>query len=123
VRATGVEELGEVPGSGYRRPPALVRRADGQVLTLTPLLQQVFAAIDGRRSVAAVAEQVSASYGRAVGPDDHPLERVRWSHQLTRLLAHEIQRAMAAGVVTGAEADQLLARLVLVIDQAVESFP
>jgi hypothetical protein len=30
---------------------------------------------------------------------------------------------MAAGVVTGAEADQLLARLVLVIDQAVESFP
>ena len=60
---------------------------------------------------------------RAVGPDDHPLERVRWSHQLTRLLAHEIQRAMAAGVVTGAEADQLLARLVLVIDQAVESVP
>ena len=31
--------------------------------------------------------------------------------------------AKAAGVVTGAEADQLLARLVLVIDQAVESFP
>ena len=60
---------------------------------------------------------------RAVGPDDHPLERVRWSHQLTRLLAPEIQRATAAGVVTGAEADQLLARLVLVIDQAVESFP
>ena len=60
---------------------------------------------------------------RAVGPDDHPLERVRWSHQLTRLLAHEIQRAMVAGVVTGAEADQLLARLVLVIDQAVESIP
>ena len=30
---------------------------------------------------------------------------------------------MAAGVVTDAEADQLLARLVLVIDQAVESFP
>ena len=70
VRATGVEELGEVPGSGYRRPPALVRRADGQVLTLTPLLQQVFAAVDGRRTVAAVAEQVTASYGRAVGPDD-----------------------------------------------------
>ena len=60
---------------------------------------------------------------RAVGPDDHPLERGRWSQQLTRLLAHEIQRAMVAGVVTGAEADQLLARLVLVIDQAVESFP
>jgi hypothetical protein len=34
-------------------------------------------------------------------------------------LAHEIRRAIAAGVVTDAEADQLLARLVLVIDQAV----
>ena len=30
---------------------------------------------------------------------------------------------MAAGVVTDAEGDQLLARLVLVIDQAVASFP
>jgi putative peptide zinc metalloprotease protein len=70
ARAAGVEELGEVPGSGYRRAPALVRRGDGQVLTLTPLLQQVFAAIDGRRTVADVAEQVSASYGRAVRPDD-----------------------------------------------------
>jgi hypothetical protein len=56
---------------------------------------------------------------RAVGPDDRPLDRTQWSHQLTRLLAHEIRRAMAAGVVTDAEADQLLARLVLVIDQAV----
>ena len=70
VRAAGVEELGEVPGSGYRRPPALVRRADGQVLTLTPLLQQVFAAVDDRRTVAEVAEVVSAAYGRAVRPDD-----------------------------------------------------
>ena len=70
TRASGVEELGESPGSGYRRPPALVRRGDGQVLTLTPLLQQVFAAVDGRRTTAEVAEQVSASYGRAVGAGD-----------------------------------------------------
>ena len=70
TRAAGVEELGEIPGSGYRQAPALVRRGDGQVLTLTPLLQQVFTAIDGHRTVAEVAEQVSASYGRAVRPDD-----------------------------------------------------
>jgi putative peptide zinc metalloprotease protein len=70
ARAAGVEELGEVPGSGYRRPPALVRRADGQVLTLTPLLQQVFTEVDGRRTVAEIADRVSASYGRAVGGDD-----------------------------------------------------
>lgn len=60
---------------------------------------------------------------RAVGSDDHPLERTLWSHRLTQLLTGEIQAAMATGVVTDAEADQLLARLVLVIDQAVESFP
>jgi len=74
-------------------------------------------------SRAPMPASTDAFHLRAVGPNDHPLERVRWSNQLTRLLAHEIQRAMVAGVVTGAEADQLLARLVLVIDQAVESFP
>ena len=58
ARADGVELLGEVPGSGYRRPPALARRADGQVLTLTPLLHQVLSAVDGRRTVAEVAERV-----------------------------------------------------------------
>src|SRR4051794_7998225 len=70
VRATGVEELGAVPGSGCRQAPALVRRADGQVLTLTPLLQHVLAAIDGQRTVAEVADRVSADYGRLVRPDD-----------------------------------------------------
>jgi putative peptide zinc metalloprotease protein len=70
VRADGVELLGEVPGSGYRRPPALARRGDGQVVTLTPLLQQTMAAIDGRRTVPEVAEAVSESSGRLVRPDD-----------------------------------------------------
>ena len=74
-------------------------------------------------SRAPMPASTDAFHLRAVGPNDHPLERVRWSNQLTRLLADEIQRAMVAGVLTGAEADQLLARLVLVIDQAVESFP
>ena len=36
ARADGVELLGEVPGSGYRRPPALARRGDGQVVTADP---------------------------------------------------------------------------------------
>ena len=71
-------------------------------------------------SRAQMPTSTDAFHLRSVGPNDHPLERVRWSHQLTRLLAQEIHRAMVAGVVTGAEADQLLARLVLVIDQAVE---
>ena len=70
VVADGVELLGEVPGSGYRRPPALARRADGQVISLTPLLQQVMLAVDGRATVADVAERVSESSGRLVRPDD-----------------------------------------------------
>jgi putative peptide zinc metalloprotease protein len=70
TRATGVQLLGEVPGSGYRRPPALARRADGQVLTLTPLLHQVLLAVDDRRTVEEVADEVSASSGRLVRPED-----------------------------------------------------
>ncbi|SFL29563.1 hypothetical protein [Geodermatophilus ruber] len=70
ARADGVELLGEVPGSGYRRPPALARRRDGQVVQLTPLLHQVLHAVDGRRTVAEVAEAVSGSSGRLVRPDD-----------------------------------------------------
>jgi putative peptide zinc metalloprotease protein len=70
ARADGVELLGEVPGSGYRRPPALARRGDGQVVTLTPLLHQVLQAVDGQRTVAEVAERVSATSGRLVRPAD-----------------------------------------------------
>ena len=68
--AAGVELLGEIPGSGYRRPPALARRGDGQVLTLTPLLQQVMLAVDGMRGVHEVAAEVSRTSGRLVQPDD-----------------------------------------------------
>jgi putative peptide zinc metalloprotease protein len=70
ARADGVQLLGEVPGSGYRRPPALARRRDGQVVQLTPLLHQVLHAVDGQRTVAEVADAVSASSGRLVRPDD-----------------------------------------------------
>ena len=70
VRADGVQLLGEVPGSGYRRPPALARRGDGQVISLTPLLHQVLLAVDDRRTVAEVAEQVGTATGRGVRPED-----------------------------------------------------
>ncbi len=42
-------------GSGYRSPPSLVRRGDGQTLQLTPLLYAVLDAIDGKRSSSEVA--------------------------------------------------------------------
>ncbi len=57
-------------GSGYREPPALARRNDGQTFQLTPLLYLVLATVDGRRSYDEVAERVSAAYGRTVTGDN-----------------------------------------------------
>jgi putative peptide zinc metalloprotease protein len=65
-----VQLIGEMQGSGYRTPPALVRRADGQVLQLTSLLYRVLEAVDGTRNVAQIAEAVSAAHTRAIGAGD-----------------------------------------------------
>ena len=70
VRADGVQLIGEMPGSGYRKPPALVRRADGQTIQLTPLLYLVLEGVDGRRTNAEISERVSAAFGRPVSPDN-----------------------------------------------------
>jgi putative peptide zinc metalloprotease protein len=64
ARVDGVQLIGEMAGSGYRTPPSLVRRGDGQVLQLTPLLYLVLQAADGRRSCADIAEVVGARLGR-----------------------------------------------------------
>lgn len=70
ARASGLELIGSMEGSGYRNPPSLVRRADGQIIQLTPLLFLVLSAIDGGRTLPEVAAEVSARYGRPVGPGD-----------------------------------------------------
>ncbi len=68
--ADGVVLIGEMQGSGYRTPPALVRRADGQTIQLTPLLYRVLAEIDGRRTLEEIAQRVSARSDRLVTADD-----------------------------------------------------
>ncbi len=70
VRATGVELVGELPGSGYRKAPSLVRRADGQTIQLTRLLYLVLEAIDGRRDHAEIASVVSEKFGKVASADD-----------------------------------------------------
>lgn len=65
-----MELLGEVAGSGYRRPPALVRRGDGQVLQLTPVLYAVLAAIDDHRDAAGIAQRLLEGHHLAVDPAD-----------------------------------------------------
>ena len=69
-RADGVQLIGELVGSGYRVPPSLVRRADGQTIQLTPLLYATLREIDGRRSAAEVAAAVSESTDRTVSADN-----------------------------------------------------
>src|SRR3954454_5116480 len=70
VLASGTELLGVQPGSGYVIPPALVRRSDGQVLALTPLLFAVLEAVDGERDVDEIATAVTAATGRGLIGED-----------------------------------------------------
>lgn len=69
-RASGVALLGPMQGSGYVRPPLLVRRVDGQTVQLSPLLYEVLSAIDGQRSWDEVAAVVADRIVRPVTADD-----------------------------------------------------
>lgn len=68
--AAGLQLLGTQRGSGYRIPPSLVQRADGQVVQLTPLLYSVLSAVDGSRTEDEIAAAVSARIGRTVVAED-----------------------------------------------------
>ena len=69
-RADDIQLIGEMAGSGYRVPPSLVRRGDGQTVQLTPLLYALLESIDGERDVDGVAAAVSERTGRAVTADN-----------------------------------------------------
>ncbi len=64
--ADGVELIGEYQGSGFREPPFIVRRADGQVIQLPRLLYLLAAALDGQRNQAQVADVLSVELGKVV---------------------------------------------------------
>lgn len=68
--AEGIELIGEFEGSGFKEPPLLARRADGQVVQLTRLLFLVAEACDGQRDAQAVADVASERYGRAVSAEN-----------------------------------------------------
>lgn len=67
--AEGVELLGEYQDSGYNQPPSLVRRPDGQIIQMSPLLYQVTCRIDGSRNAATIARLVSEDLGRALNAE------------------------------------------------------
>jgi putative peptide zinc metalloprotease protein len=62
----GVELLGAYKNSAYSKPPSLVRRADGQVIQMSPLLYQVACRIDGSRGPDAIATLVSEDLDRSL---------------------------------------------------------
>src|ERR1700753_3648798 len=66
ARADGVELLGPVHGSGYRDGAALVRRGDGQMVQIGPLMYALLDSVDGQRDGSALADAVSERVGRRV---------------------------------------------------------
>ena len=58
--------IGEYPGSGFREPRYIVRRADGQVIQLPRLLFLLAASLDGQRHQEQVADVLSAKFGKVV---------------------------------------------------------
>jgi putative peptide zinc metalloprotease protein len=64
--ADGVELLGEMKDSGLAKPPALVRRADGQMIQMPPLLYLIACRIDGTRAPGDIAALVSGELGRSL---------------------------------------------------------
>ena len=65
----GLELLGRAQGSGLRADTYLVRRADGQTVQVSELLQFVLAAVGPDRDPEQVAASVSAGYGRELSTD------------------------------------------------------
>jgi putative peptide zinc metalloprotease protein len=68
--AEGIELIGEYEDSGFKEPPSIARRADGQVIQLPAILYQVAERIDGRRTYPQIAEEVTEAIGRGLGPED-----------------------------------------------------
>jgi putative peptide zinc metalloprotease protein len=92
----GVELIGEYEDSGYKEPPSIARRPDGQVVQLTPLLYSVASRVDGSSDYGAIADDVSRELGRAVSADN------------VRFLVEE--KLHPLGIVTGPHGEEPKAR-------------
>lgn len=69
ARAVGLELLGPLRGAGYRSAKFLLRRADGQVLQVGPVLYCVLECMDGRRSRGELAARASTALGRSLAEE------------------------------------------------------
>ena len=67
--ADGIELIGLFEDSGFKEPPYIARRADGQVVQMPAMLYALAEQIDGERSIDAIAEAFSHRIERAVPAD------------------------------------------------------
>src|SRR3954454_5692078 len=81
-RATGVELIGRFEDSGFKEPPYLARRADGQVVQLAPVLYALAEEVDGKRDTEQIAEALSHRIQRGV---DASMVEMLLDEQLGRL--------------------------------------
>ena len=67
--APGVELLGQYKGSGFKEPPFLVRRPDGQIVQLPGTLYAIAELADGSRDSATIGEELSQLLRRGLDAD------------------------------------------------------
>ena len=65
----GIELIGRYEDSGFKEPPCIARREDGQMVQMPPMLFSLAELVDGRRDVDALASSFSDAIERAVEPD------------------------------------------------------
>jgi putative peptide zinc metalloprotease protein len=67
--ADGVELVGRFEGSGFKEPPYIARRADGQMVQMPAMLYALAEVIDGEADHAELARRFSRRIERQVEPD------------------------------------------------------
>ncbi|MEA2450531.1 MAG: putative peptide zinc metalloprotease protein, partial [Thermoleophilaceae bacterium] len=112
--ADGVELIGRFEDSGFKEPPCIARRADGQVVQMAPMLFALAAEIDGGRDYAELAEAFSHRIERGVDAEMvemlveeqlRPLGIVAGDQELKKvdpLLALKFRTKVVPARVTGA---------------------
>src|SRR5205807_3761801 len=68
--ARGIDLIGKYEGSGFKDPPYIARRSDGQVIQLAPLLYLIAELANGRRTNEEIAAAVSEAVERGVSADN-----------------------------------------------------
>src|SRR4051812_34569569 len=68
--AQGVQLLGEFASSGFKDPPSLARRADGQMVQLPPILYALLKRLDGQHELEWVAHDLSREIHRSLSTED-----------------------------------------------------